>query len=120
MDFYSGEHRGRFPQQTQIAVVGFQTSPVRVSEDIPETASLATLDAFASSGSHQIPRYMTWEQDSRAMAINALDYYWDPVTRLFLWSLSFFLALEGALEQQIKVILICTGWEGAMWWPQLV
>jgi hypothetical protein len=101
-------------------VVGFQTSPVRVSEDIPETASLATLDAFASSGSHQIPRYMTWEQDSRAMAINALDYYWDPVTRLFLWSLSFFLALEGALEQQIKVILICTGWEGAMWWPQLV
>ena len=30
------------------------------------------------------------------------------------------LALEGVLEQQIEVILICLGWEGAMWWPQLV
>merc|ERR1711867_30261 len=37
-----------------------------------------TLNAFMSRGSHQIPRYMTWEQDSRAMAINTLDYYWDP------------------------------------------
>ena len=42
-----------------------------------------TLDAFASSRSHQIPRYMTSEQDSRIMAINAQDYYWDPVTWLF-------------------------------------
>ena len=36
-----------------------------------------------SSGSYQIPRNMTWEQDSRAMAINALDYYWDPETWIF-------------------------------------
>ena len=42
-----------------------------------------TLDAFASRGSHQIPKYMTWEQDSRATAISALDYYWDPETWLF-------------------------------------
>ena len=39
-----------------------------------------TLDAFVSKGSHQIPRYMTWEQDSRATAINALNFYWDPET----------------------------------------
>ena len=30
------------------------------------------------------------------------------------------LALEGVLEQQIEANLICPGWEGAMWWPQLV
>ena len=30
------------------------------------------------------------------------------------------LALEGVLEQQIEVILICPGWTGATWWPQLV
>ena len=30
------------------------------------------------------------------------------------------LALEGVLEQQIEVILICPEWKGAMWWPQLV
>ena len=32
-----------------------------------------TLDAFASKESHQIPRYMTWDQDSKAVSINALD-----------------------------------------------
>ena len=36
-----GEHRGRFLQQTQTAEVGFQTSPVRVLEGLPETTSLA-------------------------------------------------------------------------------
>ena len=79
-----------------------------------------TLDAFASSRSHQIPRYMTWEEDSRAMAINALDHYWDPVTWPFPPVPLISLALERVLEQQIKVILICLGWTGAMWWPQLV
>ena len=54
------------------------------------------------------------------MTINALDYYWDPVTRLFPLVPFIPLALEGVLEQQIKVILICPGWTGAMWWPQLV
>ena len=39
-----------------------------------------TLDAFASRGTHQISRYMTWDQDPHAVAINALDFYWDPVT----------------------------------------
>ena len=63
---------------------------------------------------------MTWEQDSRATAINALDYYWDPVTWLFPPDPLIPLALEGVLEQQIEAILICPGWTGAMWWPQLV
>ena len=79
-----------------------------------------TLDAFTSRGSHQIPRYMTWEQDSRATAVNTLDYYWDPVTWLFPPVPLIPLALEGVLEQQIEAILICPGWKGAMWWPQLV
>ena len=78
------------------------------------------MDAFASSQSHQIPRYMTWEEDSRAAAINALDYYWDPVTWLFPPVPLIPLALERVLEQQIEAILICLGWKGAMWWPQLV
>ena len=78
------------------------------------------LDAFSSSRSHQIPRYMTWEQDSRATAINALDYYWDPVTWLFPLVPLIPLALERVLEQQIEAILICPRWKGAMWWPQLV
>ena len=60
---------------------------------------------------------MTWDEDPRAMAINALDYYWDPVTWLFPLVLLIPLALERVLEQQIKAILICTGWTGAMWWP---
>ena len=54
------------------------------------------------------------------MAVNTLDYYLDPVTWLFPLVPLIPLALEGVLEQQIKVILICLGWTGAMWWPQLV
>ena len=56
VDFHTGEHRGRFPQQTQAAEVGFQTSPIRVLEDLPETASLAHTGCLCvqreSSGSH--------------------------------------------------------------------
>ena len=69
-----------------------------------------TLDAFTSRGSHQIPRYMTWEQDTIVMAINALDYYWDPETWLFYLVPLIHLALEGVL-QQIEAIFICLGWE---------
>ena len=39
-----------------------------------------TLDAFASRGTHQITRYMTWNQDPHAVANNTLDYCWDPET----------------------------------------
>ena len=42
-----------------------------------------TLNAFASRGSHQIHRYITWEQGSSVTAIDTLDYYWDPETWLF-------------------------------------
>jgi hypothetical protein len=79
-----------------------------------------TLDAFASKRCHQIPRYMTWEEDTRATATNALDYYWDPITWLFPPVPLIPLALERVLEQQIEAILICPGWTGAKWWPQLV
>ena len=79
-----------------------------------------TLDAFASKGTHQILRYMTWDRDPKAMAINTLDFYWDPVTWLFPPVPLIPLALERVLQQQIMAILICPGWTGAMWWPQLV
>ena len=63
---------------------------------------------------------MTWEEDSRVTAINALDYYWDSITWLFPPVPLFPLAMERVLEQQIEAILICPEWKGAMWWPQLV
>ena len=80
-----------------------------------------TLDAFASRGSHQIPRYMTWEDDHKAVAVNALDYEWDPVTWLFPPTPLLPLVLQRVQEhKQIEAILICPGWEGAKWWSQLV
>ena len=75
------------------------------------------LDAFTSEGTYQIPRYMTWEKDPKAVATNALDFYWDPVTWLFPPVPLIPLALERVLQQQIMVILICPGWTGVMWWP---
>ena len=79
-----------------------------------------TLDTFVSKGSHQIPKYMTWDQDSRAVAINTLDYYCDPAAWLLPLVPHIPLALERVKQQQIKEILICPEWTGAMWWPQLV
>ena len=49
------------------------------------------------------------------MAINALDYYWDPENWLFPLVPLIPLVLEGVLEQQIEVILVCPGRKGAMW-----
>ena len=62
-----------------------------------------------SKGSHEIHGYMTWSQDSKALDVNTLDYYWDPVIGLFPLVPLIPLALEGVLQQQIKVILICLG-----------
>ena len=41
VDLHRGEHGGRLPQQTQTAEVGLQTSPIRVSEDLPQTSGPA-------------------------------------------------------------------------------
>ena len=46
VDFHTDEQRGGFPQQKQTAEVEFQTSPIRVLEDLPETASLAHTGYF--------------------------------------------------------------------------
>ena len=54
-----------------------------------------TLESFMSKGSHQIPRYISWEIDSRAKVMNALDQYWDPETLLFLLVSFIPLALKG-------------------------
>ena len=78
------------------------------------------MDAFVSKGAHQMVRYMTWDKDPKAVATNTLDYCWDPITWLFPPVPLIPLALERVLQQQIMAILICLGWTGATWWPQLV
>ena len=67
----------------------FKLAPSEIRKIFRRLQIWPILDAFMSSGSYQIPRNMTWEQDSRAMAINALDYYWDPETWIFPQSPSF-------------------------------
>ena len=79
-----------------------------------------TQDTFVSRSNLQFSRFITWEEDSRVSAINALGYYWDPVTWPFPLVPLFPLALERVSEQQIEAILICPEWKGVMWWPQLV
>ena len=105
----TGEHNTARQSQT----VGMGPRVPQSSGGLLETQP--TLDTFVSSRSLQIPRYMTWEEVSRVTAINALDYYWDPVTWPFLPVPLFPLALERVLEQQIKAILICLEWKGEMW-----
>ena len=61
-----------------------------------------------------MPRYMTWDNDHTAVAVNALDYDWDLVTWLFPPYPLLSLVLERVQEQQIEAILICPGWEGGV------
>ena len=49
---------------------------------------------------------MTWKEDTQAVAVNALDNYWYPVTLLFPPVPLILLALEGVHLVQIKGILI--------------
>merc|ERR1712074_48895 len=37
-----------------------------------------TLDAFASQRCHQLSRFMSWDTEDRAIAVNALVRQWDP------------------------------------------
>ena len=78
-----------------------------------------TLDAFATSRTNQLSRYMTWERDESAVGQNCLDYYWDPVTWLFPPVPLIPAVLREVEEQQIEAILICPGWKRALWWPHL-
>ena len=44
---------------------------------------MPTLDAFATSRTNLLPRYMTWDRDESVVGQNCLHYLWDPVTWLF-------------------------------------
>ena len=78
-----------------------------------------TLDAFASQRCHQLPRFMTWDTEDRALAVNALVQQWDQVTWLFPPVPLILEVLRIVEEQQIEAVLICLGWKGTSWWPQL-
>ena len=78
-----------------------------------------TLDAFATSRTNLLPRYMTWERDESAVGQNCLNYFWDPVTWLFPPVPLIPAVLREVEEQQIEAILICQGWKRVLWWPHL-
>ena len=63
---------------------------------------------------------MTWEEDSRVSAINALVYYWDPVTWPFPPVPLFPLALGEGFEQTDRGDSDLSGVEGSYVWPQSV
>ncbi len=98
-----------------------QTSPIRDSEDFPETANLAYTGCFR----------VQWElSDSQEHDLGAgLQGNGNQCPGLLLGSRNLDippspplnnLAREGVLEQQIMVILISPGWKGEIWWPQLI
>ena len=101
-------------------MVGLQADLIRVLEDLPQTASVAHTGCIPIKGDLLNSQYTTWDHDPKAVAINALDFYWDPVTWLFPPVPLIPLALERVLQQQIMAIQICLGWTGATWWPHLV
>ena len=79
VDLHTGEHRGRLSQQTQYAEEGLQTSPIRVSEDLPETSSLAYTGCIRVQPESPDAQVHDLGGGFQGDGINALDYYWDPV-----------------------------------------
>ena len=79
-----------------------------------------TLDVFASAKTAQLPRYMTWFEDPRAVARDALMAKWDPMSYLFPPIPLLPRVLGMIVDQKIEAILICPQWETALWWPTLM
>ena len=75
-----------------------------------------TLDAFASSKTAQMPRFMSWYPESRAVARDALLAVWDPVTYLFPPIPLMMRVLQEVQSQGVEAILICPRWPSALWW----
>ena len=76
-----------------------------------------TLDAFASQQTTQLPRYMSWYQDSQAVGLNALLLPWDRVTYLFPPVPLLAKVVQKVHQEHIRAILICPRWPSALWWP---
>ena len=112
-----GEPRGRFPQQKQTANVGLQTDLIRVLEGLQQISSLAYTGCLC------IQRESS---DSRVHDLGAAPQgNGNECPGLLLGSRNLVIPpgpshFSISREQKIEVILICPGWKGAMWWPQLV
>lgn len=76
-----------------------------------------TLDAFASSKTNQLPRYMSWKEDKSAVGRNALMCKWDKVTYLFPPTPLLAKVVNKVKEEKIEAILVCPKWTSALWWP---
>ena len=117
MAIHIREHKGGFPQQTHTAEVRLQIYLVRVLEGLVQISSLAHTDCL---------HVQRESPDSQVHDLGAgLQGIGNQCPGLLLGSRNLVippvplipLVLEGVLEQQIKAILICQGWKGAMWGP---
>ena len=75
-----------------------------------------TLDAFASARTTQLERYMTWYQDPQAVAVDALQTVWDPITYLFPPVPLITKVLQKVKLERVEAILVCPQWPSALWW----
>ena len=76
-----------------------------------------TMDVFASRDTHQLPRYMSWYPDSRAIARDAMIHPWDPVSYLFPPSPMIMKCLQKIRAERIRAVMIIPQWPSSLWWP---
>ena len=79
-----------------------------------------TLDAFASNKTARLPRYMSWQADSMAVARNAMLAAWDPITYLFPPTPMLLQVVQKVRDQRIRALLVCPRWPSALWWTLVV
>ena len=79
-----------------------------------------TLDAFASAETAQCSRYMTWNHDNHAVAIDALQSPWDFQTFLFPPVPLLTKVLQKVRKEEIQAILVCPQWPSALWYTMIL
>ena len=101
------EHKGRFPQQTQTAVVGLQTNLVRVLEDLPQISSLAHTGCLHIQGESLDPQVYDMGAGLQGNGNQCPGLLLGPRNFVIPPGPLIPLVLEEVQEQQIEVILIC-------------
>lgn len=90
-------------------------------QDICREFGTPEIDLFASRLNHQVPIYMSWKPDPRAVAVDALSECWKS---WFFYAFPPFNIIGKVLQkiefENSKGILVVPKWTTQTWWPKFL
>ena len=95
--------------------------PLIFRRAIKELKYKPSADLFASATHHQLPRYYSKEDDSRAVSTDALEFPWQAENSPYVnppWSL-ISTALRKIHREGVRAMVVTPEWPNAAWYPLL-